>query len=103
MYLHLGGTRKCKPAWVASSAVKSIHTREYDALVEVVKRARIRAGVGQEALSAKLGESPMWVYKTETKGRRLDIVEFRALALALGVQPSDLFAEWLSEVGDARS
>jgi transcriptional regulator with XRE-family HTH domain len=83
---------------VGEKAVKALGTREYDLLIEVVRQARLDAGVGIPNLSKRLGQSPAYIYKVETRGRRLDVVEFRSIALALGLSPSELFERWLSRV-----
>lgn len=83
---------------VGEKAVRTIASWEYDILIDVVRQARLAAKIGVPALSKKLGQSPAYMYKVETRGRRLDVVEFRSIAIALDLSPSDLFETWLSRV-----
>jgi len=67
---------------------KSIHSREYGALISWLKAARKRRGLSQRGLAKKLGVTPSFVAKTELKERRLDVVEFVRICKALGVDPA---------------
>ena len=78
-------------------SVSSVGTAEYDALIEVVKRARERAGRSQRDLSLRLGHDGTYIDKVERRGRRLDVAEFGKIAVALGLDPRDLFAEYADE------
>ena len=64
---------------------KSIHSSQYRAFLRLLQEARQRAGVTQEELARRLGESQSFVSKCERGERRLDIVEVRAFCEALGV------------------
>ncbi|GAG41506.1 unnamed protein product [marine sediment metagenome] len=68
---------------------KTIHSREYDALISWLTAARNRKGMSQRALAKKLGVPPSFVAKTELRERRLDVVEFVRICKALRVDPSD--------------
>jgi transcriptional regulator with XRE-family HTH domain len=72
-----------------------VNTVAYDQLLEVLRNAREQAGIGQEALSKRLGQSPMFVYKVEEKQRRLDVVEFAEYVSALGQSPEEVFRAWM--------
>lgn len=80
-------------------AVGSIHTAESDALLKIVKAARLEAGVTQRQLSERLGRSPNFITYIERGSRRLDVVEFYGIANALGRDPAELFASFLKAVG----
>ncbi len=67
---------------------KTIHSKEYDALISWLIAARKRKGLSQRALAKKLGVQPSFVAKTELKERRLDVVEFVRICRALGQDPS---------------
>jgi transcriptional regulator with XRE-family HTH domain len=47
----------------------------------------------QRQLAAKLGKPPSWVAKIEGKERRVDLVEFIAIARAIGMKERDLLDE----------
>ena len=75
-------TKPRKRTWVTSS--------QYGALALEIRDARNRAGLSQRELAARLGKPPSWVAKVEMKERRLDILEFIALARALRLSEMDL-------------
>jgi transcriptional regulator with XRE-family HTH domain len=80
--------------------VASFSTREYELLIDVLRQAREDAGIRHDELAARLGHSRTWVYNLEHMGRRVDPVEVRAIARALGVDPLEVFARWLQRVVD---
>jgi transcriptional regulator with XRE-family HTH domain len=69
--------------WVSSSA--------YHAAIAAVVDARKKAGLTQRALAEALGKPPSFVAKVEQHERRLDLIEFIAIARALGLKEVDLF------------
>lgn len=70
-----------------------MRTAENDILIRVVKDARMAAGVSQEELSKRLGQSITFIVKFERGTRRLDLIEFVRLANALNLDPEGLFSE----------
>ena len=64
---------------------KTLHSKGYRLLLRRLREARRRAGVTQEELAARLGETQSFVSKCERDERRLDIVELRAFCKAMGV------------------
>lgn len=83
---------------VAKRPVRSVNSAAYDALLDVLRAERERAGETPFSLSKAMGEGPMFVRKVEHRERRLDVVEFMDMAVALGVEPRELFDRWLSRV-----
>jgi transcriptional regulator with XRE-family HTH domain len=75
----LGRTRH----WVSSTA--------YRAAINVIIAARHESGLSQKAIAEALGKPPSLIAKIELGERRLDLVEFIAIARAVGVMPSELF------------
>lgn len=63
----------------------------YRAVIETVIEARKKAGLTQRALAEALGKPPSFVAKIEQRERRLDLVEFVAIARALRIKEVDLF------------
>ncbi len=53
---------------------------------------RQRCAVTQVELAGRLGKPQSFVSKIERRERRLDVVEFCAIARALGLAPSELMA-----------
>jgi transcriptional regulator with XRE-family HTH domain len=74
---------------------RSLFTDAYDAFREALIAARKGAGVTQVELAARLGKPQQFVSKVENGDRRLDLIEFVAIARALRVEPKDLFARVL--------
>jgi transcriptional regulator with XRE-family HTH domain len=76
---------------------KSLKSAEYTHLIEVLVAVRHGAGVRQHALAKKLGRPQSFVAKYEGGERRIDVIEFIAIARALGADPLKLFKEFLAE------
>lgn len=70
---------------------KSLKSAEYARLVETLIAARKDAGIRQQALAKKLGRPQSFIAKYEGGERRIDVVEFIAIARALGADPITLF------------
>ena len=66
--------------------------------ISVVSDARRHAGLTQRDLSERLGKPPSSVAKVDTGERRLDLVEFVAIARALNLSP----AEFIGRVDAAK-
>ena len=79
------------------SMQKSLKSAEYGRLIEVLVAARHEDGIRQQALATKLGRPQSFVAKYEGGERRIDVVEFIAIARALGADPLKLFKEFLAE------
>ena len=76
---------------------KSLKSAEYARLIEVLVAARHEAGIRQHALAKKLGRPQSFIAKYEGGERRIDVVEFIAIARALGADPLKLFRDFLAE------
>ena len=63
---------------------KTIHSRDYAVLLELIREARATAGLTQVQLAEKLGQSQSFVSKMELGDRRLDVVQLRTVCLAVG-------------------
>jgi len=66
---------------------RSFHTREYDSFRTLLIDARKKAGLSQAELAKRLAKPQSFVSKFERGERRLDLVEFKAVAEALGFDP----------------
>jgi transcriptional regulator with XRE-family HTH domain len=75
--------------------VNSVRTAEYTRLRELLRQRREGLGVTQRGLSAKLQESETYIDKIERGVRRMDVVEFVNYANGLGVDPVELFQEFI--------
>ena len=66
---------------------KSIHSPEHQRLRELLIAARRKAGLTQAQVAEKLGRPQSFVAKYEGGERRLDVIEFLAVARALQADP----------------
>ena len=74
---------------------KTLRSRENDALIELVVNTREKAEMTQRDLAAALKRPRSFVSRIESGERRLDVVEFIAVAKALKVDPIDLFTRFV--------
>lgn len=72
-------------AWVSSPA--------YEVAIDLLIAKRHAAGLTQRDLAGRLGKPPSFVGKLESRERRLDLIEFIAIARALGLSASALMQE----------
>ena len=82
------------PAWRRMQ--KSLKSPEYARLIAALVAVRHAAGIRQQALAKKLGRQQSFVAKYEGGERRIDVVEFIAIARALGVDPVRLFRDFVA-------
>jgi transcriptional regulator with XRE-family HTH domain len=75
---------------------KSLKSPEYARLIEVLVAVRHRSGIRQQALAKKLGRPQSFIAKYEGGERRIDVVEFIAIARALSADPVKLFREFVA-------
>jgi len=66
---------------------RSVTSPRHKALVTMIKDAREESGMRQEDVAAKLGQNQMWMQRVESGERRIDVVEFCALAHVIGFDP----------------
>ena len=65
---------------------KSIYSQQHQRLCELLVAARKEAGLTQVEVADRLGKPQSFVAKYEGGERRLDVIEFLAVATALGVR-----------------
>ncbi|MCW2392264.1 helix-turn-helix domain-containing protein [Sphingobium sp. B11D3A] len=76
--------------WVVSPA--------YRATANAVRHAREAAGVSQRELARRLEKPPSFVNKIELLERRMDLVEFIAIAQALEIEPELFLNQVITEI-----
>jgi len=69
----------------------------YEAAIKVMVEARKEAGLSQRDLAERFGKPRSFASKIENRKRRLDIVEFVAVARALGLEPRILLEHIMTE------
>ncbi|ANC88316.1 hypothetical protein A7E77_04650 [Sphingomonas sp. NIC1] len=60
---------------------------DYRALIDALIRKREEAGTSQRELARRLGKPPSFINKIELLERRIDLLEFIAIAEALELMP----------------
>lgn len=79
---------------------KTVFSGAHKHLVRTLKDARKKAGLKQEELAERLGRERTVISLIETGQRRVDVLEFYAIAKALGLNPTDLFEELVQKLPD---
>ena len=79
---------------------KTVFTGSHTVLVELLIEARKRAGLTQTDLGARLGKNQKFVSLVESSQRRIDVLEFYAIARAIGAEPVALFQELAGRLPD---
>jgi transcriptional regulator with XRE-family HTH domain len=69
---------------------KSVYSKDYKAIIERLKSARIGIGLSQQAVADKLGKPQSYISKIESGERRLDVAEMKKFA-AIYKKPADYF------------
>lgn len=67
--------------------MRSVFTKRYQRLLELLREARIDAGLTQVEVSRKLKRHQSFVSKYECGERRVDLVEFLQVTDAIDVDP----------------
>jgi transcriptional regulator with XRE-family HTH domain len=75
---------------------KTLRSKEHRALLAVLVASRREAGLTQAQLAKRLKKPPSFISKIEIGERRLDVVEFAAIAKALEIDPRKMFDRFLS-------
>jgi len=76
---------------------KSTFTREYRILTDLLRRERVKAGLTQDALAEKLGETQSFVSKCERGERRLDLIQLQQFCRAIGVELADFVKKYQAQ------
>ena len=76
------------------SVDKAIYSHEQQVLVTVLRRLRRSHGLTQVELAVRLQRPQSFVAKYEAGQRRLDLMELRTIAQALGSTLGDVVAEF---------
>lgn len=72
---------------------KSVFGGSHKHLVAVLKAARKKQGLTQAQLGLRVGKNQRFVSLIERSQRRVDVLEFYAIAKALGASPVKLYSE----------
>jgi transcriptional regulator with XRE-family HTH domain len=72
---------------------KAIFEPAYRDMVATLRAARLRRGLRQEDVAARLGVKRTWLSKVESNEIRLDVIQLVRLARLYGLQASRLVTE----------
>ena len=72
---------------------RSSFLKSYKDLVARLIDARVAAGITQTQLAERLGRPQPFVSKYERGNRRLDVIEFLSICVAIGVDPAAILDE----------
>jgi len=78
--------------------VSSLYEAPYRLLLERIRAARRAADVTQAELAKRLGTDQSFVSKYERGERRLDVVELRAICIALEINLTDFLLDFEREL-----
>lgn len=78
---------------------KTIFTGANKIVVEILRDARIAAGLTQADLARRIDRDQSHISLIEGSQRRLDVVEFHRLAEAIGADPVALFVKISERLG----
>lgn len=78
---------------------KSLHTPEYEHFRALLVAARENAALTQAEVALRLGRPQSFVAKYEGGERRLDVVEFVQVCIALGIDPHTILSEMQDGLG----
>lgn len=70
---------------------KTVFSGSHRFLVEVLVETRMAAGLTQAQVAARVGKDQSFMSLIEGSQRRVDVLEFYALAKAMGADPVELF------------
>jgi transcriptional regulator with XRE-family HTH domain len=82
----------------ARGLTKSLHLPEHRALCDLLVATRRKAGLTQQAVAKQLKQPQSFVAKYEGGERRLDMIEFIAVAGALKSDPIRLLRAFLKRL-----
>lgn len=71
---------------------RTIRSKGQEALCRALVDARIRAGLSQQELAAKLKRHQSFVARLESGERRIDVVEFTVLARIIGFEKNEVLS-----------
>jgi transcriptional regulator with XRE-family HTH domain len=75
---------------------KSLKSAEYARLIALLVAVREKADIKQQPLADMLGKPQSFIAKYEGGERRIDLIEFIAIARALGADPMKLFRDFMA-------
>lgn len=72
--------------------MSSIYSDEYQLVIKLLRSVRIDRGITQSQLAESLGKPQSFIAKVENGERRLDVIEFAAIARLLSLDPAEILS-----------
>ena len=72
---------------------KSVFSGSHSLVVQVLIDARRKAGLTQAEVASRIGKDQTYISLIERSQRRVDVLEFYALARAMNADPVELYAQ----------
>ncbi len=82
---------------------KSVHSKQYAVLLEMLVKRRVASGVTQVQLASKLKMTQSAYSKLERGELRLDVIQLRTILLEIGHTLTDFVAEYERAIDQQRS
>jgi transcriptional regulator with XRE-family HTH domain len=76
---------------------KTLHSPDYARFLALLKQARKDANIVQQELADRLEKPQSFVAKVERGERRIDVIEFIAIARAIGRDPLRLLKQHIEQ------
>ncbi len=73
---------------------------DYRAIIEVLKKVRAEKGLSLREACGRIGKPPSFLNKIELMERRIDVLEFIALARAYEIDPHQFLDRLMAVVSD---
>lgn len=77
---------------------KTIFTEQHQDFIRALREVRRSKGVTQVQLSERLDRAQSYISNIERGERRIDVIEFMAIAAALNRDAAELFSEIVSRM-----
>lgn len=77
---------------------KTIFTKQHQDFIRALREVRRSKGMTQVQLSERLERAQSYISNIERGERRIDVIEFMAIAAALNCDAAELFSEIVSRM-----
>jgi transcriptional regulator with XRE-family HTH domain len=81
------------PRMVEGRLAKSLFSPSYTRFLDLLKQARLEAGLTQSEAARRLGKPQSFISKCESGERRIDVVEFLEFCRIFGADPGKILSK----------